>query len=151
MRQDHNKDERQTPRRPSDARKSVRNFLEKIPKVPSHHCHSSCSKLHLKPIVTPLGIRIGWQKGMGLPYNVNHDTIKLIVRVVCLYSAGGMFVSHNVMSFNEIWRKHTHTNLPQSTQKPGKTLIVYRILCKYIILVWLTCRTPAIGGLIVCE
>ena len=69
-------------------------------------------------------------------------------------SASGMFVANNVMRFNEIWRKSlynfkqhvtltiilllltTYTILPEPPQQSGRTLIVYCILCKYVIVVW---------------
>ena len=66
-----------------------------------------------------------------------------------------MFVANNVMSFNEIWRKSlynfkqrvtkkcltlllltTYTILPEPPQQSRRTLIVYCILCKYVIVVW---------------
>ena len=48
------KDERKNPSRHSDGRTSVRMFLEALPKVPSHYCRSSSSKLYLEPIVTSM-------------------------------------------------------------------------------------------------
>ena len=63
-----------------------------------------------------------------------------------------MFVANNVMSFNEIWQKSLYnfkqlvkkvtillltmyTILPEPPQKSGRTLIVYGILCKYVIVI----------------
>ena len=64
-----------------------------------------------------------------------------------------MFVANDVMSFNEIWRKSlynfrqrvTQSNnirmyftLPEPPLRSGRTVIVYCILCKYVI-VMCTC------------
>ena len=68
-------------------------------------------------------------------------------------SASGMFVANNVMSFTEIWRKSLYNfkqrvtksnniivnhvyNFTRPPQQSGRTLIVYCILCKYVIVVW---------------
>ena len=42
------------PCQPSEARKSLRILLDKLPKVPSHYCRSSSSKMYLEPIVTSM-------------------------------------------------------------------------------------------------
>ena len=67
-------------------------------------------------------------------------------------SANGMFVTNDVMSFNEIWRKSLYnfrqrvtqsnniivnhvSNFTRATFKSERTVIVYCILCKYVIVI----------------
>ena len=65
-------------------------------------------------------------------------------------SASGMFVANDVRSFNEIWRKSLY-NFRRVTksnnsivnhvfhftraQQSGRTVIIYYILCKYVIII----------------
>ena len=84
---------------------------------------------------------------------VGYHAFRRIMKYDRTCSASGMFVANNVMSFNEIWRKvcttlnnvlqkvtiwllTTYTILPEPPQQSGRTLIVYCILCKYVIVVW---------------
>ena len=61
-------------------------------------------------------------------------------------SASGMFVANDMMSFNELWRKSLYNFRQRVTQsnniiaplRSGRTVIVYCILCKYVI-VMCTC------------